>query len=1054
MSALPRDTAAAPAASALRAEPARFELGSTGIETCNDAACALLGCTRAELLGRSPFDFSAPLQDEDGDPAALLAARLAATRAGLAQSFQWRLQDAGGHDIETLIRTELPAGGTRLQVRVWNLTGLWDAERSLRETEMRLQQVLDHASAIVFAKDPAGRYLFVNRPFARISGWTPDHAVGRTDADLFPPDIAERFRRNDRRVLEEGQAIEFEETVRIGNETRVFLAQKFPLYDPDGSCYAVCGVASDITGRKRVEDTLRRAALAVSGAEGADAVKRLTGELAAILGTEVAFAAAFADGTRTRMHTLALWIDGTPCGEVEYALAGTPCERVVGRDFLCFPSGIREQFHGDDMFAALGIEGYAAYPLSASNGEALGLVAVLTRSRLPWPELTEAVLKIFATRIAAELEHARTEAALQASEASYRAIFDECEVAIFIHDYDTGAIVDVNPRACSNYGYSREEMRRLTVDELSSGVPPYTCADALQWIERARAGERPRFEWHRRSRDGSLHWDEVYLKRAVIAGTPRILAFTREITEHKLAEQSLRASEAQYRAVFNASVDGLVLWSPEHRVVDANPAFLAMLGCSREDMLGGDGSCFVPCEARAREAGLLAAALAGRPGQTEGRYRRADGSSIDIEVRAVPIRHRGQDHVLAVVRDITERRRAEAERVQLEAQLRQAQKMEAIGHLTGGIAHDFNNILTGVTGYLVLVGERPAALADERIGRYLGQAQLACQRARDLIQQMLTFSRGQRGTPQPLDPAALVRETAGMLRPTLPATLALTTAEPAGVSPVLIDPIQAEQVLLNLCINARDATAGNGHVHLTVAPAQLHDGFCTSCRQPLSGTFVEIGVSDSGCGIAPEVLDRMFEPFFTTKEVGKGSGMGLATVHGIVHDHGGHVLVESAPGRGTRFRVLLPALDAGAAAPRGADAGRAARAPAPAALSGHVLLAEDETIVASFLCELLEHWGLEVTLASDGLSAYRRFAADPFAFDVLLTDQTMPGATGVELAGRVHALRPQLPVIVCTGHAEQLTEATLRGHGIRALLRKPLDPAALRARLAECLAGA
>jgi len=205
---------------------------------------------------------------------------------------------------------------------------------------------------------------------------------------------------------------------------------------------------------------------------------------------------------------------------------------------------------------------------------------------MPHTERIESILQIFAMRAAAELERSRAEHALRESEASYRAIFEAAEDAIFVHDWDTGAIVDVNPKACESFGYSHEEMCGISVGQISSGVPPFTEEEAGRRVGEAKLGRTVQFEWHRRNKDGSLHWDEVRLKSAVIGGHRRVLAFTREITERKLAEEALRASEEQYRAIFNASADALILWDSQFRRVDVNPAYERMLGWTREEVIG------------------------------------------------------------------------------------------------------------------------------------------------------------------------------------------------------------------------------------------------------------------------------------------------------------------------------------------------------------------------------------------------------------------------------------------------------------------------------------
>jgi CheY-like chemotaxis protein len=267
------------------------------------------------------------------------------------------------------------------------------------------------------------------------------------------------------------------------------------------------------------------------------------------------------------------------------------------------------------------------------------------------------------------------------------------------------------------------------------------------------------------------------------------------------------------------------------------------------------------------------------------------------------------------------------------------------------------------------------------------------------------------------------------------------------VSAVRADPVQVEQVLLNLAINARDAMAGSGSIALEVREVRHAGAVCTSCRQKFSGVFVELSVHDTGCGITGEVIDRMFEPFFSTKEVGKGSGMGLSMAHGIVHEHGGHILVDTAPGLGARFRVALPAVRGASAAASpsampGKESGR---------LAGSVLVVDDEDMVLELMGDLLSGWGLEVTLKSNAVDARYAFAAEPQRYDLVLTDHTMPRVTGLELARDIHRIRPGTPVILYTGYGDDIPRHELAAANVQTLARKPVEPAELFAMLKTSL---
>ena len=909
-----------------------------------------------------------------------------------------------------------------------------------------VQQILDNAEAAIFVKDLDGRYLFVNREFERIKGLPGTAIIGRSDVELFP-DEAPRFRGNDAAVLKARRAVDFEDAVQTERGVRTYLSHRFPLLDARGAPYALGGIATDITERRRSEEALRAAALAISSTEGDAVFIELCRYLTELLGTDVAMIAVPTDDDPAIMRTLAVWLDGRALRNFDFPLEASPCRHVVGRAFRFVGTGINPEFPPGTLFAASGMDSYAAFPLVDAGGRALGIVAAMARTAMHDAARAEAMLKIFAVRAVAEIAHMRSAAALRTCEASYRAIFEASEDAIFVHDFDTGAFVDANPRACLTYGYTVDEFRAMAPGEIGSGVEPYTTQGASRFLELARRGAPVSFEWHRRNRDGTLHWDEVRLKAATIAGTRRILAFTREITARKEAEDALRASAEQYRAIFNASADALVLWSSQFQRVDVNPAYERMYGYTRDEAIGGLRARELTDGHRQRQQTMIARTLAGEHCHEEIETVRRNGERFPIEVRTIPFRHRGEPHVLAMIRDLTERRHTEHEHARLEAQLRQAQKMEAIGHLTGGIAHDFNNLLTSIVGYIALASERCRG-SDAKLDSYLERAALSCGRARDLIQQMLTFSRGGRGEPRLLALAPLLRDSMKLLRSSLPSTVELHAELDEDAPPVLLDPVQLEQVLMNLAINARDAMRATGRIVVALRRVEAAC-VCASCRANVEGDYVELAVADAGPGIGADVQERMFEPFFSTKPVGQGSGMGLATVHGIVHEHGGHIAVESVLGAGTTFRILLPAL-----ATQDARSPWRREEPGPGGgsrrLAGRVAVVDDEIAVVRFMEDWLAHWGLAVaTFASAHEALDALVASDDF--DLVITDQTMPAMTGLEFARAARAIRPELPIVMYTGFADCMRDADIARAGISALVRKPIDASELYAVLSAHL---
>ncbi|HRP95056.1 MAG TPA: ATP-binding protein [Rhodocyclaceae bacterium] len=406
--------------------------------------------------------------------------------------------------------------------------------------------------------------------------------------------------------------------------------------------------------------------------------------------------------------------------------------------------------------------------------------------------------------------------------------------------------------------------------------------------------------------------------------------------------------------------------------------------------------------------------------------------------------------LVGIVVDISERKQAEREQLALEAKLRQAQKMESIGHLCGGIAHDFNNILSVILGYTELCRMPDPARPTATIGEMIDEIHLAASRARDLVAQLLAFSRSDEASADTVIVAPIVREVLKLLRSTFPATIAIDVAMDENLPGVRISPVQLHQVLMNLGINARDAIGEKGRMAVRVAAVRLASlATCASCHGDFHGDFVRIAIHDDGRGIRPEDLPRIFEPFFTSKEVGKGSGLGLSVLHGIVHAAGGHIEVDSAPGRGSEFRVYLPAFANNCQSSPGATVD--APQPLPQ-LTGHVMLVDDEAAIVDSVGALLERAGCTVTSCTDPQAALRRFRANPKDFDLLITDQSMPGLVGTELADACLALRPELPIILCTG-SSQAIGAAAESIGIRRLLQKPVAAATLSQLVEELLDG-
>jgi len=385
----------------------------------------------------------------------------------------------------------------------------------------------------------------------------------------------------------------------------------------------------------------------------------------------------------------------------------------------------------------------------------------------------------------------------------------------------------------------------------------------------------------------------------------------------------------------------------------------------------------------------------------------------------------------ALEADIAERIKAEQEREGLREQLIRSSKMEAVGTLAGGIAHDFNNILAGILGHVQLIDSDLAADHPSRAN--LRQVIVACERAVTLVRQILSFSRQAPGERRSVSVGKIAREALSLLRAALPSTISIKCEVEAAFDRVDADPSQLHQVFMNLGANAGHAMGSQaGELTIKIGSLPL-GGPRPGVTTPLpTGDYLCIEVRDTGCGMSREVIERIFDPFFSTKPVNEGTGLGLAVVHGIVTDHGGTIQVESEPGKGAVFRILLPV-----AAAR-ADASSSHHA-LPLRGSERILLVDDETMVLEVLSQGLERLGYSVTVESSSPSALARFTKSPDAFDFIITDQTMPQMSGLELSIAIHAVRPAIPIVIVTGFSPQLNGKSAQSLGVAGILGKPID---------------
>ena len=640
------------------------------------------------------------------------------------------------------------------------------------------------------------------------------------------------------------------------------------------------------------------------------------------------------------------------------------------------------------------------------------------------------------------VEHERAQNALKIESEMNLALLRNASDGIHILDYD-GNIVELSDSFCAMLGYRRDEMTGMNVSRWDAGSKN---ADELQGLFRQVFDKavRIQFETLHRRKDGSVFDVEISVFPLQMNGISLLYCSSRNIVERKLIEGELRRSEQRLRTIIETEPECIKLVDTSGRLLEMNAAGLAMLeATSLEEAQQHALLSYIDPACRAEFVSLHHRVMNGESGKMEFKIKGLRGTIRFLETHAAPMRDsRGNiEFLLGITRDITYRKHAEAEQARLQSQLLQAQKMESIGHLTGGIAHDFNNLLGAMLGYAELlgIGRANEAPLPARMQNYIAQILAAGNRAKELISQMLIFSRlnaveaSAVASPMLLQP--MIKEVMHLLRSSIPSTINVTCQVVDEHLQVRIQAVQLHQILMNLVINARDAVGEYGRIDVRADTDHL-SGFCDACHDNFSGNYVDITVSDTGSGIPEHLLTKIFDPFFTTKEVGKGTGMGLPVVHGIVHALQGHITLVSGE-TGTSIHILLPAAEAVALnmtdkmqSPEIIDD----------VLSGYsIMVVDDEQAMVLMLEEFLGMHGAQVFPFFSSTEALAAFGRNPGRFDLVITDETMPSLSGLDMVKSMLKLRPELPVLLCTGYSEYVNQGIAQQGGIAGFMYKPVD---------------
>jgi PAS domain S-box-containing protein len=888
-------------------------------------------------------------------------------------------------------------------------------EGALRGSEERFRLFMDNSPTIAWIKNEQGQYVYLSKTYEKRFDVRLDEWQGKADAELWAAEVAEAFRRNDLSVLESDCASEvIEQTINADGSQCFWLNAKFAFRDGAGNRF-VGGIGLDITERRHAEEMLRQ-----KNSQLQEAVAEL-------------------ERSRNMLHLI---IESIPVRVFwkDKDLRFLGCNSLFARD-----AGFQDprELLGKDDFAVVWREQGELYrkddrqvmesglprtniiePQTTSTGSTIWLSTSKVPLCLPDGEVF-GILGIYEDIT----NRKQAEGALRKSEERHRSILRAAPIGI-------GVVVDrilteVNDYLCNMMGYSKEELVGKNARVLYPTQEQYEMVGREKYRQITETGMGTvETQWKRK--DGVLL--NILLSSSPIDRDDLLVGVTftaLDITERKQAEERLMKSERRFRSISDQAADIIMIHDLHGQFMDVNQQACRSLGYSKEELFSMNVSDIDPEAIASGKAQLWESISDGKRLTFESRLKCKDGSRLPVEVTVGPIEVGKEILVLGIVRDISERIRSAEEKEKMDSQLRQTQKLEAIGTLAGGIAHDFNNILTPIIGYTEMA---LSGIEESDPIRYdLDEVLTAANRAKDLVKQILSSSRlGEEQLMRPMDASLIVKEALKLIRASLPSTIEIR--QNIHKVTVMGDATQIHQIVINLCTNAAHAMEDTGILDVSLLEIYMSEqdlvGLSTMDLRP--GKHLKLSVKDSGTGMNPDMMQRIFDPYFTTKEVGKGTGLGLAVVHAIVKRHGGKILVRSEVGKGSVFEVFIPVAESNL---------KRETAPSEDLTKGseRILLVDDEPEIAKLEARMLEQLGYRVIAKTSPREALDLFSAQPDRFDLVITDYTMPRMLGTELAKECKQIRAEIPVIICTGNSEWLTQQEPDQINGIALGMKPLN---------------
>lgn len=899
------------------------------------------------------------------------------------------------------------------------------AESGLRKSENRFRDLVESSPDWIWEVDKAGVYTYASPRCLELYGYAPEEIVGRHRSEFLDPAHAVEDEAEFARFAAERRSFHGVEHVHKGRDGRSLIleASGQPVLDAEGNLQGYRGIDRDVTVSR---ETMR-----------------------ALAHSEMRYRTLF-DDAPDMIHSVdadGLIIDVNPA---ELAALGYERDELIGHPLLKIVHPDDHEVTRERRKLVLKGESILRFEvlLVTKNGEPLPAEASITTQF----EGDKPVARVIMRDLRERLDKER---ALRDQAARLSAISKSSPV--FFYEIDPQGVVRYLNRC--HFSPRRKDLMDKPVAEHFGSADQERLARQMAWVR--RSGLSDTGEYVLQAENGEPRHFSIDFSPIEYAGTAHVLMTLQDVEKNRQARLALSKSESWLRAILDNEPESIGLVDAGGVIRMVNQAGLATLEGEDAGQIIG-----LPVESRIAPEDLPAfrqlfeRVLSGLPGEQTFAVLGLKGGRRIVETRAVPIRDEENREVmmLCLARDVTSQKQAEAERSRLEDRLEKAYRLETMGQLTGSIAHDFNNFLSSIMGYASLALERFTPDKSGRLADYLREILGASERARELTQSMMVYSRSQKTeVVEPVAMQPVLLDAVEVFRKTLPPSVSLGVECGLDLSATRINPVDAQRVFANLLSNALDAVGESGRIDVILNAIHGEQGDCSVCGLPVDGDYLVLVVRDNGAGIAPEHLPKIFDPFFTTKSATGAPGMGLAIVFGLLAKAHGHVQVDSTPGQGSEFRLFFPVESASepvfaTPSPVGEVSASAIQHTGEEA-AWKIMVVDDEKSVASMVGETLAAHGFGVGVFTNSQEALWEFKAHPGKYAAVITDQTMPGLTGTELVQALLAIEPQLPIILCSGYSEQINESSAMKFGIRRFFNKPVDLNALLDEVREAVRG-